>query len=944
MKRKVFLFALFAIFAVVSLTSCYNPWWPEKDFPDEPDFNPGRPLRPSTGNLTVTYHPNTADSGAVPTDPYSYAKGAPVVVLGNDALPPLVKAGYDFAEWSDDPAYDTSGDSLSSGEQFTIENHTNLFAVWLEEDRVIKLNTKKKYTFPQREYGYAPLSPVQMTILNTEPGFTDTLTVRISGRDPNKDYFDIYYTDTSNPMSNNDMIAPIAPNGTFSFWIVPKYGLAVGNYSITIRISNNPDDVANATQRCSFIAGFVVTPHPLTMESGALSYTNTTGSYLTPIASTVPAYTERTATFTVKVKGFKSTGDAAGAGLAFSDPSGAAISYLDFSFTAITAIDGGANYLYTKIFTVTVTFNDTTINGNPLERISIRTTGVSANYYQYSGAQTDVKIMDGQVNTAARLVPVNQVNIRAFNAYANTNTTNYNGLTRHYKQTENITLPPVAAGNSNWTAIGSYPPFTGSYDGNNKTVTGLVIDDTWDSYQGMFGYVENATVKNLGLVNVSITTYGEYAGGLVGYNDNGTLTGIYVTTTSGGTSSITGGNHTGGVVGYNNYSTLDGFYFTSTGGGTASVTGNDFDGENVGGVVGFNDGGTVLNCFFRGSVTGKENVGGIAGNNKGGTVLNCNAAGTVEGNQGNVGGIVGLNGEFNFSTVENCFFMGTLASSIFSAGNNFGGIVGRNGRSEYDDDEYGVVKYCYVTVTININGGSAGGIVGSNGGTVQNCYAQIIKIEATGSNAGGVAGWSGRGGIVQNCYATGGTITGSYYVGGVVGMTNTDSNRTSTVKYCYSTCGLFNTAQSPTVSGLGTTNSIGGIVGLNQGGQYSNNAAITQNNVALSPSLTSTPNNTLGIGRVSGSWPTGTYPAPNFANNYARSDMTIKYNNGSTTYTTITPNGSGKDGADIPGNNWNSETFWRGVFESNSAWEFRNGLPTLKNMPGNPAQNPAVAP
>ncbi len=54
--------------------------------------------------------------------------------------------------------------------------------------------------------------------------------------------------------------------------------------------------------------------------------------------------------------------------------------------------------------------------------------------------------------------------------------------------------------------------------------------------------------------------------------------------------------------------------------GSVSVS----DGEDVGGVVGYNSSGTVTNCTFSGSVSGSGNhVGGIVGQNFGGTVTGC---------------------------------------------------------------------------------------------------------------------------------------------------------------------------------------------------------------------------------------------------------------------------------------------------------------------------------
>jgi len=68
-----------------------------------------------------------------------------------------------------------------------------------------------------------------------------------------------------------------------------------------------------------------------------------------------------------------------------------------------------------------------------------------------------------------------------------------------------------------------------------------------------------------------------------------------------------------------------------------SVTGN----SNVGGLVGTNTSGSIINCYATGSVTGSSYVGGLVGYNGGG-ISNTYSTGTVSGNDG-IGGLVGYN-------------------------------------------------------------------------------------------------------------------------------------------------------------------------------------------------------------------------------------------------------------------------------------------------------------
>jgi hypothetical protein len=72
----------------------------------------------------------------------------------------------------------------------------------------------------------------------------------------------------------------------------------------------------------------------------------------------------------------------------------------------------------------------------------------------------------------------------------------YNG--KHYRLDDDIDL-----GNyPNWTPIGSSTTyaFNGTFDGNRKKITGLVITGT-ETYRGLFGYTAECTIKGLGRVS-----------------------------------------------------------------------------------------------------------------------------------------------------------------------------------------------------------------------------------------------------------------------------------------------------------------------------------------------------------------------------------------------------------------------------------------------------------
>lgn len=175
----------------------------------------------------------------------------------------------------------------------------------------------------------------------------------------------------------------------------------------------------------------------------------------------------------------------------------------------------------------------------------------------------------------------------------------------------NITLnTDLNLTNMEWTPIGNYEQkYTGTFDGNGKTITGLTIDQKETSFLGLIGYLgSGGKVQNLTLENVNLN--GNWnVGGVVGYNNNGTVTAC---TASG---SINGKERVGGIVGCNYLGTVTACYNTSS-----TVNGSYL----IGGVVGQNNKGIVTACYnASGSIYGEVTVGGVVGDNYTGTVTAC---------------------------------------------------------------------------------------------------------------------------------------------------------------------------------------------------------------------------------------------------------------------------------------------------------------------------------
>lgn len=95
-------------------------------------------------------------------------------------------------------------------------------------------------------------------------------------------------------------------------------------------------------------------------------------------------------------------------------------------------------------------------------------------------------------------------------------------LSGQYILMNDITL----SGYDNWTPIGtSSNYFSGVFSGGGFTISGLNINSE-DDYQGLFGYVSGATIKNVIVKEPSIQV-GQYSGAVVGYFSDYSVTSCY---------------------------------------------------------------------------------------------------------------------------------------------------------------------------------------------------------------------------------------------------------------------------------------------------------------------------------------------------------------------------------------------------------------------------------
>ncbi len=257
-------------------------------------------------------------------------------------------------------------------------------------------------------------------------------------------------------------------------------------------------------------------------------------------------------------------------------------------------------------------------------------------------------------------------------------------------------------------------PFSGVFDGNGHAIRNLTIDNSVSSdYLGLFGYLNNATIRNLRIENAHIVAGGilsYYVGALAGYMNNTRVSGcsssglVSCDLSSLSTYSI------GGLVGYAQCDSSPAVVSLEDSISTAQVEGSLF----VGGLVGSQGYCGIVRCQTSGMVTGFQGVGGLVGANMYGPIDQCSTtSGVLAPDGGNyAGGLVGL---FYGDMTDSC----SVGSLILGNSRSYsGGLVGYN---------FGSIVRCYSACLIERgnNNAALGGLVGSNNGAVSDSFWDI---------------------------------------------------------------------------------------------------------------------------------------------------------------------------------------------------------------------------
>ena len=199
-----------------------------------------------------------------------------------------------------------------------------------------------------------------------------------------------------------------------------------------------------------------------------------------------------------------------------------------------------------------------------------------------------------------------------------------------FKLTQDITFTLGGATSTPTVSTGSMQQFTGVFDGDGHTISGVNVND--GSYPGgLFRYIGVAVIKNVTVVGSVTVPSQTLVGGVIGMTDQGsTITNVHARV------AVTGTSRVGGITGWLAESTIS--QSSSTGAITATA-------DSAGGLVGYTRGqvnnvpAQVIDSFATGSVTsgaGYQGIAALVGRSEGGliNIVRSFAKGQVTGGDG----------------------------------------------------------------------------------------------------------------------------------------------------------------------------------------------------------------------------------------------------------------------------------------------------------------------
>ena len=363
---------------------------------------------------------------------------------------------------------------------------------------------------------------------------------------------------------------------------------------------------------------------------------------------------------------------------------------------------------------------------------------------------------------------------------------------------------------SGWQPIGDRLNFFNAiFEGNGHKISNLFINSASD-YAGLFKTAgEQAKISGLILSRVNVEGRSQ-VGSLAGINE-----GIIINTTVLSGCLVGEDRNIGGLVGTNKGTIINSdIRLESVIGGKitrprpnsqsancpeieelATIAGSRTSGDEVGGLVGRNEG-IIADNSVTTYLLGRNHVGGLVGYNFGLVIKNNNANGTIRGDK-YIGGLVGTN---NLGArIVDSYATGNVSGNLY-----VGGLAG------YSSD---VISDSYASGAVNAQADHAGGLIGGVDNTTISYVYATGQVEGY-NNVGGLIGFSNGARITHSYVVDGidkhsaGKIIGNNNVGGLVGW---NENSLITESYARSA-----------VSGV---DRIGGLVGYNLGESVINSYA-----------------------------------------------------------------------------------------------------------------------
>ncbi len=344
---------------------------------------------------------------------------------------------------------------------------------------------------------------------------------------------------------------------------------------------------------------------------------------------------------------------------------------------------------------------------------------------------------------------------------------------------------------------GVYPYFQGQFDGAGYVVRNLKIDtgtgtDGESEKIGLFGRVDDAVIKNLGVEDLDISlgaAESESIGGICGSAFDFDGPSYFINCHASGIISVQSTNCSvygvGGIVGREG--NLNNCY------SDVRISVGD-DAYGVGGGCGVFSA-TITNCHATGSISAGNNckyVGGLAGICD--SISDSYSSGDVsvggdtildDGASGPVGGLAG-----SCDSISRCYATGSISAG--SGTRSVGGLAGSCTSFMID---------CYYERDLSTDGCSYVGGLSSSCGSMTNCYmtGSITAMNSVSQGAGVVGGLAASVGSMLNCSMTGNVSAGdNFRAGGLAGGA-------SLIENCYVT---------GSVSAGSKGSAVGGVVGL----------------------------------------------------------------------------------------------------------------------------------